>query len=166
MTIRDVSSRAGVSPATVSRVFNAPRHLVFDAMMTPKLLERWLIANGRPMMVCEVDARVGGAYRYVWQLAGKKDVGMHGVHREIVRPSRIVRTEAWEDWEAGEILATSVLTEEGDKTRLTTTVVFPSQAVRDEVVKSGMTKGAGESYDHLERVLTEVGANLGGGRKP
>ena len=53
-----------------------------------------------------------------------------------------------------------VLTEEGDKTRLTTTVVFPSQAVRDEVVKSGMTKGAGDSYDHLERVLTEVGANL------
>lgn len=140
----------------LTRVFNAPRHLVFDAMTTPKLLERWLIANGRPMTVCEVDARAGGAYRFVWQVAGKRDVGMHGVHREVERPSRIVRTEAWEDWDAGETISTSVLTEDRGMTTLTTTVLFPSKEVRDEVLKSGMAKGAGESYDHLERVLTDV----------
>lgn len=142
----------------LTRVFDAPRHLVFDAMITPALLKRWLIANGRPMVVCEIDAKVGGAYRFVWQIAGKKDVGMHGVHREIQRPSRIVRTEAWEDWETGEIVSTSVLNEELGKTTLTTTVRFPSQEVRDAVVKSGMAKGAGESYDQLERCLGNHGA--------
>ena len=140
----------------MTRVFNAPRALVFDAMMTPALLQRWLIANGRPMVVCEVDARVGGAYRFLWQVAGKKDVGMHGVHREIERPSRIVRTEAWEDFDAGESLTTLELTEAGGTTTMTATVLFSSQDVRDQVLKSGMAKGADASYEHLDRYLAEV----------
>ena len=142
----------------MTRVFKAPRSLVFDAMITPALLQRWLIANGRPMVVCEVDARVGGAYRFLWQVAGKRDVGMHGVHREIERPSRIVRTEEWEDFDAGESLTTLELTEEGGTTTMTATVLFSSKDVRDQVLKSGMEKGAGASYDHLERYLAEVSA--------
>ena len=90
----------------VTRTFDAPRTLVFDAYTQPELLKRWYDAPGRSLVVCEIDLRVGGAYRFLWRGEGRKDVGMRGVHREVVRPERLVRTETWEDWDAGEIIET------------------------------------------------------------
>ena len=87
----------------VTRTFDAPRTLVFDAYTQPELLKRWYGAPGRSLVVCEIDLRVGGAYRFLWRGEGKSDVGMRGVHREVARPERLVRTERWEDWDAGEI---------------------------------------------------------------
>jgi len=66
----------------LTRVFNASRELVFEACTVPALLMRWMEAPGRLMEVCEIDLRVGGAYRFVWRGPGKPDVGMHGVYRE------------------------------------------------------------------------------------
>lgn len=140
----------------LTRVFDAPRKLVFDALTKPELLKRWLEAPGRTLQVCDVDLKSGGAYRFVWRGPGKPDVGMRGVHREIVPPERIVRTESWEDWDAGESLTTTVLLEEGGRTVLTTTVLFPSQEVRDTVLKSGMARGATESYDKLAECLASL----------
>lgn len=111
----------------VTRTFDAPRTLVFDAYTQPELLKRWYGAPGRSLVVCEIDLRVGGAYRFLWRGPGKKDVGMHGVHREVVRPERLVRTETWEDWDAGEILETTVLAERAGVTTLTTTGLYPSR---------------------------------------
>src|SRR5687768_11910272 len=90
----------------VTRTFDAPRQLVFDAYTKPELLKRWFGAPGRSLEVCEIDLQPGGAYRFVWRGPGKHDVGMHGVHREVVRPERLVRTSIWEDWDAGELLDT------------------------------------------------------------
>ena len=70
----------------VTRKFDAPRALVFDAYTQPELLKRWYDAPGRSLVVCEIDLRVGGAYRFLWRGEGKSDVGMRGVHREVVRP--------------------------------------------------------------------------------
>jgi uncharacterized protein YndB with AHSA1/START domain len=138
----------------LTRVFNAPRRLVFDALTRPELLKRWLTAPGRALEVCEIDLRVGGAYRYVFRGPGKKDVGLRGVYREIVPSERLATTETWEDWDAGETLATTELTEHDGKTTFTETMLFPSQEVRDTVLKSGLERGATENYDRLAEVLT------------
>jgi uncharacterized protein YndB with AHSA1/START domain len=134
--------------------------MVFDATTKPELLKRWLVAPGRLLEVCEIDLKVGGGYHFVWRGPGKKDVGMHGVYREIAPPERFVRTEAWEDWDAGETLVTTVLTEaaQGGKTTLTATVLFPSQEVRDAVLKSGMERGAVEAYNKLAAMLASMQA--------
>jgi uncharacterized protein YndB with AHSA1/START domain len=140
----------------LTRVFDAPRSLVFDACTTCELLKRWLAAPGRTLDVCEIDLKAGGAYHFVWRGPGKKDVGMLGVYRELVRPERFVRTEAWEDWDAGESLDTTVLTEQNGKTTLTITMLFPSQEVRDAVLASGLKHGAGENYDRLAELLAST----------
>lgn len=138
----------------MTRVFDAPRGLVFDALTKPELLQRWLLGPpGWTMPVCEIDLRVGGAYRYVWRKAGK-DMGMGGVFKEIVRPERIVTTELFDDdWTQGETLVTTVLTETGGKTTLTTTVRYSSREARDGALKTGMDEGVAASYDRLEELL-------------
>jgi len=142
----------------LTRVFDAPRQLVFEASTQPELLKRWLLAPGRQMEVCEVDLREGGAYRFVWRGPGRKDVGMHGVYREATPPERIVCTEYWEDWDAGETLTTTVLEEEDGRTRLTATALYSSQEVRDAVLKAGLQHGAAESYEKLAELLATVGS--------
>ena len=143
----------------MTRVFDAPRNLVFDAWTKPELLKRWLgVRNGWSLDVCEVDLKVGGAYRYVWRGPDGEEMGMGGVYREIVTPELLVATERFDNpWYDGEALDTIVLVEEGGKTRVTTTVLYESREVRDAVLASGMSKGVGESYDVLEEVLTSIG---------
>lgn len=140
----------------LTRDFNAPRTLVFDACTKPELLQRWSEAPGRSLAVCEIDLKAGGAFRFVWRGPGRKDVGMHGVYREVARPERFVRTESWEDWDAGESLVTTVFLEHGGMTTLTTTVLFPSREVRDTVLKSGLEHGMAESFDKLAEYLASA----------
>ena len=142
----------------MTRTFDAPRALVFEALTTPAVLARWLQAPGRSMEVCEIDLRPGGAYRMIWRGPGRKDVGTHGVYRQVVAPERIVQTEEWLDWDAGETVVTTVLIEEQGRTMLTATSLFPSQAVRDSVLKSGMEPNATETYHRLASVLAELQA--------
>jgi uncharacterized protein YndB with AHSA1/START domain len=139
----------------MSRAFDAPRSLVFDAWTKPELLERWLgVRGGWTMVVCEVDLRVGGAYRFVWRDPDEAEMGMGGVYREIVPPERLVATESFDDpWYPGEALDTTVLVEEGDKTTVTTTVLYESEEIRDAVLESGMARGVAESYDMLAEYL-------------
>lgn len=142
----------------MSRVFDAPRTLVFDAWTKPELLERWLgVRGGWSMVVCEVDLRVGGAYRFVWRGPDGAEMGMGGVYREIVAPERLVATESFDDpWYSGEALDTTVLVEEGGKTTVTTTVLYESEEIRDAVLESGMARGVAESYDMLAEYLESV----------
>lgn len=140
----------------LTRTFEAPRHLVFDALTRPELLVRWYGPASWPLVICEIDLRVGGAFRFVWQRTGGKDVGQRGVYREVDAPARLVHTESWEDWNPGEVLVTVTLDEQDERTTLTSTVRFPSQEVRDMLVASGMTDHAGESYDRLAALLPLV----------
>src|SRR5256885_11141601 len=117
----------------LTRVFDAPRRLVFDAMTKPELLKRWLTgAPGWSMAVCEMDLRVGGAYRWVWRGPDGAEMGMGGVHREIVPPERIVCTQVFDqDWTGGEAVGTLVLTEKDGKTTPTNTVRYSPRPARD-----------------------------------
>jgi uncharacterized protein YndB with AHSA1/START domain len=141
----------------MTRDFNAPRHLVFDALTTPELLRRWYGPVGWSLVVCEIDLQVGGAWRFVTRRPDGKEIGQRGVYREIAAPERLVNTESWEDWNPGEVLATAVLVERDGTTTLTNTLLFPSQEVRDRLVESGMTSGAAETYDKLAACLASIG---------
>jgi uncharacterized protein YndB with AHSA1/START domain len=140
----------------MTRVFDAPCRLVFDALTKPELLKQWLLGPpGWTMPVCEIDLRVGGAYRYVWRRdSDGTEMGMGGVYREIVAPERVVATEKFDEaWYPGEALGTTVLVEQGRKTTLTQTMLYQSREARDAVLKSGMEKGVAASYDRLAEML-------------
>jgi uncharacterized protein YndB with AHSA1/START domain len=142
----------------MTRVFNAPRRLVFDAWTKPELLKRWLgVRGGWTFEICEVDLRVGGTFRFVWRGPDGNAMGMGGVYREIVRPERLVNTEKFDEpWYEGEAVDTMVLVEQDGRTTCTTTVICGSKEIRDAVLKSGMTGGVSESYDKLDEVLASI----------
>ena len=142
----------------VTRDFHAPRRLVFDAFTRPDLVRRWLLGPpGWTMPVCEIDLRVGGAYRYVWRKEGEKDMGMGGVFRDIVPSERLVATERFDDaWYPGEALDTTVFVEDGAITRITITVLYQSREARDTARRSGMEHGMAAGYNRLEDVLSSL----------
>jgi uncharacterized protein YndB with AHSA1/START domain len=137
----------------MTRVFDAPRHLVWEAFTRPELLKRWFGPRGWSMTVCEVDLKVGGGFRFVLRSPEGKEMGMRGVYREIVPPERSVHMESFDDY-PGESQVTGMFVEQEGKTTVTATVLYPSQQVRDIVLKSGMEHGAAESYDRLAELLT------------
>ena len=109
------------------------------------------------MPVCDVDLRVGGAYRYVWRNAKGHEMGMGGVYREIRSPERIVQTEKFdESWYPGEAIGTLVLTEKGSVTSLTQTMVYESREAREAVVRSPMEQGLSVGYDRLDKLLDSL----------
>ena len=143
----------------MTRVFDAPRTLVFDAFTKPELVKQWLLGpDGWSMPVCEIDLKVGGKYRYVWRRdKDGTEMGMGGVYREIVAPERIVATEKFDQsWYPGEALGTFVLIEQAGKTTLTETILYESREARDGVLKSGMEKGIVASYDRLAKLLEKA----------
>jgi uncharacterized protein YndB with AHSA1/START domain len=136
----------------MTRVFNSPRRLVFDALTKPELLKRWFGPRGWSLVVCEADLKVGGAWRWVLRGPDGRDMGMRGVYQEIMPPERLVSTESFDDY-PGESLNTLILSEEDGKTTFTITVRYASQEIRDAVIKSGMEHGAAECYDKLAEML-------------
>jgi uncharacterized protein YndB with AHSA1/START domain len=147
----------------MTRVFEAPRDLVFDAYTKPELLKRWLTGPpGWSLAVCEIDLRVGGRYRYVWRGPDGAGMGMGGTYREVMRPERIVATELFdEDWTGGETLGTVVFTEQGGKTTLTQTILYSSQEARDGALKTPMAEGMAYGYDRLAELLASPPARRG-----
>jgi uncharacterized protein YndB with AHSA1/START domain len=150
-------STPGDLEIVITRDFDAPRSLIFDAMSKPELLERWLLGPpGWSMVECEIDLRVGGTFRHVWRNADGTEMAMHGVYREVLQPERIVRTESFDvgcDAQMGEQVATLILTEKNGRTTLTVTVLYPSKEARDATIASGMERGVAASYDRLEDLV-------------
>jgi len=149
----------GEREIVMTRVFDAPRRLVFDAFTKPDLVKQWLLGpEGWSMPVCEIDLKVGGRYRYVWRRdKDGTEMGMGGVYREIVPPERIVSTEKFdESWYPGEAVGTLVLVEQGRKTTVTQTVLYESREARDGVLKSQMQTGVAQSYDRLAKLLESM----------
>jgi uncharacterized protein YndB with AHSA1/START domain len=138
----------------LTRLFDAPRDLVFEAMSKPEHVKQWWgrLGDGYSVPICEIDFRVGGS----WRMVNRHPCGeaaFHGEYREIAPPGRVVFTEIFEQFPDTVSVVTSELSEEGGKTRLTVTVRYPSPEVRDAVMGSGMARGAGISYDRLEDLL-------------
>jgi uncharacterized protein YndB with AHSA1/START domain len=144
----------------LTRLFDAPRNLVFEAMTKPEHVKQWwgCLADGYSVPVCEIDLRPGGAWRFVNRTPKGELVAFYGVYREIAPPERLVYTEIFEQFPDTESVVTAVFTEENGKTRLTVTALYPSLEVRDIVLKTGMEKGAAISYDRLEDVVARLKA--------
>lgn len=142
----------------MTRDFNAPRRLVFEALTKPELLKRWLTGPpGWSFAVCEVDLRVGGAYRFVWSKAGGIQMGMGGVYREVSPPERFVNTERFDEpWYPGEAIVTNALAEKGGKTTLTLTVQYESKEARDVALQSPMEEGVAMGYDRLAEIVEKT----------
>lgn len=134
------------------RTFDAPRRLVVEAMTTPELIKRWLGNSRSPMIACELDARVGGKYRYVFRRPDGIEFTFTGVHRE-VSDDKIVFTQVFNGDDANAALITATFVEQGSKTTMRLVMHFDQKVVRDAVVATGLETGAAESYDNLEALV-------------
>ena len=138
----------------MTRLFDAPRALVFEAMTKPEHIRQWWgnLGDGYSVPVCEVDLRLGGKWRFTNRTPKGELATFYGEYREVTPPERVVFTEIFEPFPDAESVVTALLTDEGGKTRLTATVAYPSREVRDMVRATGMERGAALSYDRLEEV--------------
>lgn len=149
----------GERELVVTRAFDAPRILVFDAFTKPALVSRWNYGpDAWPIAICEIDLKVGGAFRYAWRNADGVEMGMGGVYREIVPPRRLVFTELFdEDWTGGEALVTTVFDEQDDgRTLVTTTILYSSKEARERALQSAMLEGWAECYDRLDALAARL----------
>lgn len=146
---------------SMTREFDAPRHLVFDALTKPELLKRWFAGPpGWTLAVCEIDLRVGGSYRFVWRGPDGTEMGMGGVYQDVVVPERYSGTEIFDkEWYSGGAVATTVLAEQDGKTTLTISVLYNSKEIRDAVLQSPMADGVAAGYDSLAAFLASTDAH-------
>jgi len=146
-------SAPGDREIVMTRVFDAPRHLVFEAFSKPELLKRWLLGPpGWEMVVCQVANKIGDSWRYEWRHTDGRQFGTGGVCRELVPNARVVFTENMDGYPS-ESVVTTTFTEQDGKTTVTMTQSFPSREIRDMVLKSGQDRGVAMSYDRLAELL-------------
>jgi uncharacterized protein YndB with AHSA1/START domain len=140
----------------VTRVVDAPRRLVFEVFTNPEHVPQWMTGpDGWTMLICEIDLRMGGAWRFVWRSADGVELAMRGSYREIAPPERLVSTESWGgDWP--ETINTLLLSEQDGKTTITQHMLFPSREARDAALKTGMLEGMSISFDRLDAFLATI----------
>ena len=140
----------------ITRVFDAPRRLVFETWTSPEHLPHWMLGpEGWTMPVCEIDLRPGGSWHCEWRRTNGAAMGMRGVYREIKPPERLVSTESWGgDWP--ETLNTLVLTEADGKTTMTLTILYPSKEARDAALQTGMKEGVAASFNRLAEYMGKM----------
>jgi uncharacterized protein YndB with AHSA1/START domain len=140
----------------ITREFDAPKHLVYEAWTTPELVKRWWSANRGEVTVAEIELRVGGMWRYAMVADGGLEVAFHGEYREIVPNERIVSTEVYEGMPEGEAVNTLTLAETDGRTTLTILVQHTSKEHRDAHIESGMEDGLQDALDLLEQVAVSL----------
>jgi uncharacterized protein YndB with AHSA1/START domain len=138
----------------MSRVFDAPRELLFKAHTDPKIIPQWWGLRSTTTVVEKFDLRPGGLWRYVQRDENGNEFGFSGEFREIAPPERLVQTFEW-DGMPGHVIVESLVLEDlgGGKTRMTNTSTFDSKEDRDGMLASGMEEGAHESWDQLAEFL-------------
>lgn len=142
----------------MTRLFDAPRQLVYDALTKPEHVRRWwgCLSENHSVTVCEIDLCVGGKWRFVHRGPEGEYPAFYGEYKEIEAPGRLVYTEIFEPYPDSGSLVTQILTEENGKTLLDLNCRYESLEVRDMVLKTGMEKGAAISYDRLEDLVIEL----------
>ncbi len=152
-TYGTVVTTPSATEITMTREFDAPAALVWKAFTTPALVRQWLLGpDGWEMPICEIDFVVGGKWRYGWaQPDGSAAFEMHGTYEEITPHSRIVHTETFEDNPPA--VVTTTFTEVDGRTTMAATMRLASQEARDAVLATGMSEGAGRSYERLNELL-------------
>ena len=146
----------------ITREFDAPKHLVFEAWTRPDLVKRWWHAKRGEMTVAEIDLRVGGKWRYAMLTEDGIEVAFHGEYLQIVPNERIVSTETYEgvpedvSEEDATTVNTATFTEADGRTTVTILVQAPSKESRDAIVESGMEDGLQDALDLLEETAVSL----------
>lgn len=143
------------------RFFEAPPGLVFDCLTKAELVQKWLTGPPPMQMVeCEIDAKVGGSFRYAWSGPnGEHRFGMKGTFKEISVPDRIVHTEVFdEDWTGGETLCTTLLIPQENGTMMDLLVQYATPEARAGAMQTDMKDGMSQSYDKMDGILTGMPA--------
>ncbi len=144
---------------TMTRTFKAPRALVLEAYTTPEHVKRWWGFRESTMLVCEIDLRVGGAWRYVTREASGEEVPFKGVYQEISAPDRLVSTEIYDVApfnEGDPAINTLTLVENDSVTTLNVVTLYPSKEIRDTVIEMGMEEGAAVTMDRLAELVEGI----------
>lgn len=156
-TMERVSERE----VAVTRTFNAPARLVFEAWTKPELFERWWTPKsfGLTILSCEMDVRVGGGYRLLIRSGASEPMAFFGKYLEVAPNARLV----WTNEEAGGPgpITTVTFEEQGGKTLLALRDLYPSKQALDEAIASGSTSGMGETLEQLHELLATLGASAG-----
>ena len=137
------------------RVINAPRARVFAAYLDPELIPHWWGPRGTTTRVDELEAVVGGRWRFVIRNSDGSETGFRGVYREIAAPERIAQTFEWEGLPGHVSVDTASFEDLGERTRIVTTTIFHTPEERDGMLESGMEGGMNDTYDRLEELLAE-----------
>jgi uncharacterized protein YndB with AHSA1/START domain len=143
----------------ISRTFNAPARIVFDAWTKPELVKRWWApqSHGVWMVSCEADVRVGGTYRYVMQKNEGPEIAFSGTYSEVLPPTRLAYSQVYEPMkETGAVMVIVTFEEHDGKTHLVSRSLCPSKQVRDGMLASGMEHGMRETFDQLEELLASL----------
>lgn len=137
----------------ITRVFNAPPQLVFEAWTRPEHVQHWYGTRDLALVVCQIDLRAGGTYRYVLRAASGQEYAFSGVYREIVPYTKLVYTDSFEDMPGHEAVVTLTLEEDNGKTRLMSRSLYQSEEDRNAHIRSGMEQGMKETLSRLEAHL-------------
>jgi uncharacterized protein YndB with AHSA1/START domain len=146
----------------VTRTFNGPARIVWDAWTKPELLERWWVPKsfGLSLISCEADVRVGGKYRLVFRHdASPGPMEFFGRYIEVTPHSRLVWTN--EEGDDGGQITTVTFEEKGGKTLLVMHDLYPSKEALDGAISSGSTGGTGETFEQLDELLVTLSASVG-----
>jgi uncharacterized protein YndB with AHSA1/START domain len=140
----------------ITREFDAPKRLVYEAWTTPELVKRWWHAKRGEVTVADIDLRVGGTWRWAMRTERGLEVAFHGEYRELIPDERIVFTEVFEGMPGEGVLTTLTLIEENGRTTLALLVEAGSREVRDVIMGSGMEAGVQDAWDLLEQVAISL----------
>ena len=153
---RATMERTSERELVVTRTIDGPPHLVFDAWTQPELLKRWWVPRSVPVSLqsVEMDVRVGGTYRLVFQVDPTTTMAFFGRYLEVSPPSRLVWTNEEGDGEA--VVTTLTLDEDGGRTRLVVHDLYPSKEALDDAIASGSTAGWDERLDQLDELLPQL----------
>ena len=159
---RTTTERKSERELVVTRTFNGPARIVFEAWTKPELLKRWWAPKsfGVFFLSCEADVRVGGTYRFVFgHAASEQPMEFFGRYIEVTPHSRLV----WTNDEAGDGGAVTTVTfgEKGGKTLVVVHDLYPSKEALDAAIASGSTGGMGETFEQLDELLVALGASVG-----
>lgn len=140
----------------VTRTIDGPARIVFDAWTTPELMKRWWVPKSVPisLLSVEMDVRVGGTYRLVFQVDSTTTMAFFGRYLEVDPPSKLVWTN--EEGEGEAVVTTLTLDEDQGRTRLVVHDLYPSKDALDEAIASGSTAGWSEMLDQLDELMLEV----------
>lgn len=159
MKNRTTTERTSERELVVTRTFDAPARIVFEAWTKADLFKRWWVPKscGLTMLSCELDVRVGGSYRLVFAVGGdaSKSMAFFGKYLEVTPYSRFVWTN--DEGEGEGAVTTVTLEEKGGKTLLTMRDLYPSKEALDEAIASGSTSGTNETFEQLDELLVTLG---------